>query len=153
MRRWFSMGTVLPWFSLQPHGDVARHPPAVGAGRDETLFLHPAGKVTALPCAPRPVAPSGPAWWDTCLNPTRNMSVPDGHRQKKCWFNFCSKGQRSPLTDPLARRCRASLQPRRLAFACFGWQRLPSEMHFLSYHNCGYMVGSAMFWPQEIARC
>lgn len=119
--RWFPTRTAPPRFSSQPHRDVARRPPAVAAGRDQTLFLHPAGKVTALPCAPRPVAPSGPVWWDTLyLNPTRNMSVPDGRRQKKCWFNFCSKCQRSPFTDLLARRCRASLDAPDVGF-CTLW--------------------------------
>ena len=103
----------------QRHGMV----PAGGrcwSGPDP-FFLYPAGKGIALPCVPRPVALSGPAWWDMlCLNPTRNMLVPDGHRQKKRWFNFCSKGQRSPLTDLLARRCRASLEPQMSVFACFG---------------------------------
>lgn len=87
------MGTALLWFSLQPHGDVAWHPPAAGAGWDQTLSQD---RVTASPRAPRPVAPSEPTWWDVlCLNPTRNLLVPNGYRQKKWWFNFCSEGQTS----------------------------------------------------------
>lgn len=43
---------------------------------------------------------------DLYLNPTRNMSVPGGRRQKKCWFNFCSKGQSKEVPSfPGCPRC------------------------------------------------
>lgn len=93
------MGTALPGLSLQPHRGTTRHPPAVGAGRDRTLDPFPSPSCRSPRFAP--CAQGRGSIWASVVGHVVLESHENrvgGHRQKRCWFSFCSKGHRSPFT-------------------------------------------------------